>query len=267
MKTTYSFQTIEDFLISHPLTIDVEIEDEWSGSFPVKGVELQATVLYAELTDYYRLSFSMKSSEMLIYVNNFLAWTGKSVDAMDCCVLHRSLDHAVMLVFLNRSGSSDTFSDALRAARWMGEHDVLRFCPRIGIASGQVTAGFTGTAKKFSASVFGKPVILAAAFAGAKVQGDFAMRITVDSEEWGEKKIEELFPPVEYDDPEQGKVKQPQTWELGKERDVEFALAGKKRVRDIASFIHWMPEHSGDKKACDWLREMKRQGFYRPPSV
>lgn len=98
MKTRQGYNTIEDFLISHPLTADVEIEDEWSGSFSVKGIELQATVLFAELTEYYRLSFSLQTSEMLIYVNNFLAWINKGVETMGCCVPHRYLDHAVMLV-------------------------------------------------------------------------------------------------------------------------------------------------------------------------
>ncbi len=265
MKTRQSYHTIEDFLISHPLTVDVEVEDEWSGSFPVKGVEMAATILFAELPDYYRLSFSLQTNEMLVYVNNFLAWINKAVETLGCCVLHRYLDHAVMLVFSAKFGSNDPFRDALCTARWMGENDVLRFSPCIGIASGVVTAGFTGIPKQYSAAVFGKPVVLAAAYAGAKPKGDYAMRITVADEEWGEKTIEEVFPPVEYDDPEQGRIKQPRTWELGRRRDIDLALAGRLSVRDIASFIHWMPEHSAEKKAGTWFDEIKRQGYYRDP--
>ncbi len=267
VKTRRRYRTVEDFLVSHPLTIDVEIEDEWSGSFPVKGIELQATVLYAELADYYRYSFSLQPGEMLIYVNNFLAWMTRAAETVNCSVLHRELDHAVLLVFSEKLGSSDPFADALRVARWMGEHDVFRFGPRVGLASGSVTAGFTGTPGKFGASVLGQPVVRAAAFAGSKPQGDFAMRITVADDEWGEKTLKEMFPPAEYDDPEQGKVKEPQTWELGKSRVVDFAFAERAAVRDIVSFIHWMPERAADNKAREWFGEIKRQGFYRNPSA
>lgn len=255
--------TIEDFLISHPLKVDVEIEDEWVGDFTVKGIEMPATVLYVELTEFYRLSFSLHSTEMLIYVNNFLAWISRASQYVEQCLLHRYLDHAFLLVFSEKLGSCDPFSDALKVARWMGEHDVFRFAPRVGVATGLVTAGFTGTSGKFGTSVFGKPVVLATAFAGSKPRGDFASRITVAAQDWGQRTIKEMFPPVEYNDPGQGTVKQPQTWELGEKRDVDFASAGTISVRDIVSFIHWTPENSGEEKARKWFIEMKRQGHYR----
>jgi len=266
MKSGQSYHTIEDFLISHPLTIDVEIEDEWSGCFPVKGVELEAAVLHVELDGYYRLLAELRPSEMLIYVNNFLAWTGAAAERSACCVLHRYLDHAVVMLFARKFGSADPFADALGTARWLGEHDVLRFRPHMGIAVGKVTAGFTGIPKKYSASVFGTPVMQAAAFAGARPGREYIMRITVASEAWGELSLEEMFPPVEYDDPRQGRRKEPQTWELRGSRTVETPVTGRIAVRDIVSFIHWMPDNTAEKKAREWFAEIRKQGYYRAPS-
>ncbi len=266
MKKGATYRTIEDFLVAHPLTVDVEIDDEWSGSYPVKGVEFNATVVFIELADYFRLSFSLQSNELLIYVNHFHSWIKRATDASGCRPLFRFFDHALMLVFSEKTGSTDSFSDALSVARRLGEHDVHRFCPRVGIASGPVTAGYTVMADGRSATVLGEPVALAAAFAAAAIQDDVAMRITVASHEWGTRTIADQFPPVEYDDPEQGRVKQPQTWELGKVREIDCAAGGKRTVRDIASFIRWSPEHSADKQARNWFAEIQRRGLYRKVS-
>jgi len=54
----------------------------------------------------------------------------------------------------------------------------------MGIASGEVAAGFTGTPKEYAASVFGRPLLLAAASARMKPLGDMAARITFPEAEW-----------------------------------------------------------------------------------
>jgi putative transposase len=45
MPVEYSYQSLEDFVTSVPLTIDTQFDDGWGGRFPVKGRELEATVL------------------------------------------------------------------------------------------------------------------------------------------------------------------------------------------------------------------------------
>jgi class 3 adenylate cyclase len=263
LKTSFTYNTIEDFLISQPMTVDVEIDDEWSGCFSIKGIEFPATILYAGMSDFSRISVELSSAEVLIYVNMFLSWMRDSAENQKFCVIQRFLDNALLLVFSARFGSEDPFSDALNAARWMGEHDSMKFCPNIGIASGTVTAGFTGTPKEYGASVFGKPVILAAGCSRLKPKGTYASSITFPAEEWGTRNFSEVFPPVEFDHPEKGRVKQPQTWQLGDPRMVEFPGIGEFAVQDIANFIHWMPKTSAELKAREWFGLIKSKGYYK----
>ncbi len=263
VKTPFSYNTITDFLISQPLTIDVEIDDQYSGCFSVKGIELEATVLYAGISDFARLSVELSPAEMLIYLNMFLVWMRESSLIESFCVLERFLDNALVLLFSKRFGSEDPFLDALQVARWMGDHDAMKFCPDIGIASGTVMAGFTGTPKEYSTSVFGSPLILAAGCARLNPKGNVASMITFPAEEWRDLSLEEVFQPIEYDHPEKGKVKQPQTWILGDPREVEFPGTGKLALRDIANVIHSMPSISAETKAREWVQLIRAKGFYK----
>jgi len=263
VKSPYCYKTITDFLIAQPLTVDVEIEDENTGRFPVKGIEFDATVLYAGISDFASLSLELSASEMLLYMNMFLAWVRESSQSERFCVIERFLDNALVLLFSTRFGSDDPFIDALQAARWIGEHDTLKFSPGIGIASGSVMAGFTGTPKEFTASVFGRPMILAAGCARLNPRGEVASSITFPAEEWRERSLDEVFKPIEYDHPEKGRVKQPQTWRLGDPREVDLPGKGGLFVRDLANFIHWMPSVSAEKKARELVRLIRDKGYYK----
>ncbi len=266
MKTPYSFNTITDFLISQPLTIDVEIDDPYSGCFSVKGIEFEATVLYAGITDFARLSVELTPAEMLVYLNMFLVWLRESALMERFCVIERFLDNAIVLLFSSRFGSKDPFVDALQAARWMGDHDAMKFCPEIGIASGTVMAGFTGTPKEYSASVFGQPLIIAAGCAKLNRRGDVASLITFPAGEWRERSLAELFQPIEYEHPEKGTVKQPQRWILGDPWEIDFPGVGSFALRDIANFIHSMPSVSAEKKAKEWVELIRAKGYYKKNS-
>jgi hypothetical protein len=264
MKTPYSYNTITDFLISQPLTIDVEIDDPYSGCFSVKGIEFEATVLYAGISDFARLSVELSPAEMLVYLNMFLVWMRESALMERFCVIERFLDNAIVLLFSSQFGSKEPFVDALQVARWMGDHDAMKFCPEIGIASGTVMAGFTGTPKEYSTSVFGQPLILAAGCAKLNPRGDdVASMITFPAEEWRGRSIAELFQPIVYEHPEKGTVKQPQRWVLGDPRVVEFPGRGSFEIRDIANFIHSMPSLSAESKAKEWVELIRAKGYYK----
>jgi hypothetical protein len=263
LKTNFTYNTIEDFLISQPMTVDVEIEDEWSGCFSVKGIELPATILYAGISGFSRLSLELSPSEVLIYVNMFLSWMRESAEHERFCVIQRFLDNALILVFSPKFGSEDAFADAVKVARWMGEHDALRFCPAIGIASGTVAAGFTGTPGGYHASVYGRPVILAAGCSRFRPEGSFASSITFPADEWKGRDFTAVFPPVAIDHPEKGRVTQPQAWHPGKSRNVDIAGMGEVVLQDVVSFIHWMPELSAEKKAREWFSLIRSKGFYK----
>ncbi|NTU53513.1 MAG: adenylate cyclase [Chlorobiaceae bacterium] len=263
MKTPYSYNTISDFLLSQPLTIDVEIDDESAGCFPLKCIEFEATVLHVGMHDFSRLTLDLSPTEVLIYLNMFLVWMRDSLDRERFCVVERFLDSALVLLFSGKFGSKEPFFDALRAARWMGEHDELLFRPDMGIASGRVAAGFAGTPKEYTGSVFGRPLLLAAACAKMKPPGEMAACITFPESEWQGYSFMELFPPLEFDHPEQGHVRQPSTWKLGEPRSVDFPSMGEVVLRDVASFVHWAPRITARQKAAEWLAMIKAKGFYK----
>jgi len=74
MQTKYKYNTLEDFLISHPLNIDVERDDGWGAKFPIKGIEIDATVLFADITSFTKRTSDLSPTETLIFVNNFFSW-------------------------------------------------------------------------------------------------------------------------------------------------------------------------------------------------
>ncbi|MCE1273429.1 MAG: adenylate cyclase [Chlorobiales bacterium] len=263
MKTPYSFNTITDFLLSQPLTVDVEIDDQSAGCFPLKCVEFDATVLYVGVHDFSRLSLELSPPEILIYLNMFLVWMQEAVDHERICVVERFLDSAIVLLFSKRFGSEDPFLDAIRTARWLGDNDELLFSPDMGIASGRVVAGFAGTPREFTGSVFGRPVLMAAACSRMKPPGEMASCITFPAEEWRNRSLMEVFPAIEFDHPEQGKVRQPPTWKLGVPRPVDFPGLGKTELRDVANFVHWMPKAAAREKAREWFAMIRAKGFYK----
>ena len=168
-----------------------------------------------------------------------------------------------MLLFSKRFGSEDPFVDALHVARWMGDHDAMKFCPDIGIASGTVMVGYTGTPKEYSSSVFGPPLILSAGCARLNPRGDVASMITFPAGEWRERSFDDVFQPIEYSHPEKGKTTKPQTWILGDPREVDFPGTGRIALRDIANVIHSMPSVSAEKKAREWVDLIRAKGFYK----
>jgi hypothetical protein len=47
-----AYRSLEDFLISNPLTVDGQFDDGWAALFPVKGREIDATVLFADIASF-----------------------------------------------------------------------------------------------------------------------------------------------------------------------------------------------------------------------
>lgn len=74
MTVEYDFHSLEDFLASKPLHVDGQLDDGWGARFPVKGREIQATVLFADITGFSERTRDLCPAETLIFVNNFFAW-------------------------------------------------------------------------------------------------------------------------------------------------------------------------------------------------
>lgn len=156
------YNSLEDFLTSTPLNVDGQLDDGWGALYSVKGREIQATVLFADISGFSARTLELSSTETLIFVNNFFAWITAEALRGGTGIVDKYIGDEVMIVFSKEFGSDDPFVEAVQTARWMGEHDVHSFVPHVGIASGGVTVGYVGTPIKYSCSAFGAPVALAA---------------------------------------------------------------------------------------------------------
>ena len=55
----YRYNSLEDFLVSHSLTVDGQADDGWGARFPVKGREIEATILFADITGFSRRTLGL----------------------------------------------------------------------------------------------------------------------------------------------------------------------------------------------------------------
>lgn len=264
MTTEYRFNTLEDFLISRPLNVDVELDDGWGAKFPVKGIELDATVLFADIAGFTRRTADMAPVEVLIFVNNFFSWVTAEAIKKAPCIVDKYIGDEVMLLFSKEFGSEDPFVDALRTARRMSDKDVLSFCPHLGLASGRVIAGYVGTPVKYNASLFGKAVNLAARCAAIRSDDPkFSGTIVFPAEEWQDRNLNDVFTPEVREHPTEGRIERPHGWSLCEPREVDVKNMGKIVVREIGNALNWMPRQSAADRAREAFDTIKNEGCYK----
>lgn len=219
------YNSLEDFLVSNQLTVDGQLNDGGGTLFPVKGREIQATTLFADIAGFSERTLQLNPTETLIFVNNFFAWISAEALRNSTGIVDKYIGDELMIVFSREFGSEDPFLDAVQAARWMAEHDALDFSPHIGIASGPVVVGYVGTPVKYNCSVFGSPVALAARCAGVRPQIEdggpmISSSIVFPAHEWGGHAFAEVFPPERYKDTDGSVPERPHSWELRAPRRV-----------------------------------------------
>jgi class 3 adenylate cyclase len=152
--------------------IDGVLDDGWGFPFPVKGREIDAVVLFADISNFSTRTLDMSPAETLIYVQNFFAWVTAEALRGRPGIVDKYIGDEVMVVFSEEFGSEDPFADAVQAAAAMSRHDVLAYRPHMGFASGPVIVGYAGTPMRYSVSVFGAPVALAARCASVRQADD-----------------------------------------------------------------------------------------------
>ena len=151
----YRYNSLEDYLVTHQLSVDAVLEDGWGADFPVKGREIDATVLFADISSFSSRTKELNPVETLIFVNNFFAWISAEALRGRTGIVDKYIGDEIMVVFSKEFGSEDPFLEAVQTARWMAENDALAFDPHMGIASGPVVVGYVGTPIKYNCSVFG----------------------------------------------------------------------------------------------------------------
>lgn len=252
------FQTLEDFLIANPLTIDGEGDDGWGERFAVRGREIVATVLFADISRFSARTAGLGPAATLVFVNTFLAWISAEALQRTCGIIDKYIGDEIMIVFSREFGSSDPFVDAVQAARAMGESDYHSFEPHIGIASGEVIVGYTGTRLKHSCSVFGAPVATASRCASVKPLDDIAStRIVFPAKEWGGRSFDTVVPPRFYRESDGSRTEKPRSWEIRPEREVEMKNLGMFTIREIENLAFHRPMFSETERANEIVREAR----------
>jgi pimeloyl-ACP methyl ester carboxylesterase len=206
----YRYSSLESFLTASELTVDGTLDDGWGASFAVKGRELDATILFADISNFSERTADLTPTETLAYVNNFFAWISAEALRGTTAIVDKYIGDEVMAIYAREFGSTDPFVDAIQAARWMCEHDALDFGPHIGIASGRVIVGYVGTPVRHGCSVFGAPVALAECCVDVPAHVSdgrlVSHTITFPSNEWGARAKNDVIEPVRRRDPVTGAV-------------------------------------------------------------
>lgn len=270
MTVTCRYHTLEEYLTSTTLTVDGQLDDGWGALFPVKGRELEATVLFSDISSFSARTLDLTPAETLAFVNNFFAWISAEALQQSRGIIDKYIGDEMMIVFAREFGSADPFAEALQAARWMAENDAHSFCPHIGLASGPVIVGYVGTPLKYSCSVFGAPVALAARCAtvapdfGADDSRLWSSSIVFPAREWQDRDLSQLFPPVRVEQPDGTIGDVPHSWELRPERIVELKNMPDTPIREIVNFSVHLSSFPPEDRAREGLAGLREAGRYWP---
>ncbi len=221
------FASLDDFLKAEPLTVDGILDDGGGSLYSVKGREIIATVLFADISSFSARTLELNGTETLAFVNHFFTWTTAEALRNTNGIIDKYIGDEIMI---------DPFKESLMAAKRMAENDVFSFRPHIGIASGEVTVGWVGTPLKYDCSVFGKPASVASRCAGVKANGPprglnvSPGSIVFPQDEWREELYDEVFPVFSWTN-SQGKV-------TGTSRDWELIDRPNESLKNIGTGIY-----------------------------
>lgn len=251
------------------LTVDATPDDGWGASFPVKGREIEATVLFADITGFSARTAALDPTETLAFVNHFFTWVSAEALRGRPGIVDKYIGDALMVVFSKEFGSEDPFVDAVQTARWMGEKDVFSFVPHVGLASGVVIVGYVGTPLKYNCSVFGAPVALAARCAAVEPdESAVSSSMTFPAGEWGDRDFDEVFPPRKYKLEDDSEYEQPHAWKLLPPIEAEMKNLPTTQVQQIVDMAMYLPDQSAEERARETVAIIAQKGrrWQRPQS-
>lgn len=263
MSIARRYHSLEDFLASKMSSVDGVLDDGWGADFPVKGREINATVLFADITGFSTRTLDMSPAATLVYVQNFFAWITAEALHGRPGIVDKYIGDEVMVVFSDEFGSDDPFVDAVQAAAAMSKHDAHAYCPHMGIASGPVVVGYAGTAMRYNVSVFGAPVALAARCAAVKPDTTDGERfvsstIVMPAADWADRALDDVLSPRAGRWPDGREYVEPQTFELQEIRRVEMKGLGPVTIREIHNGGMHFPSLSAENRARDGLYALYR---------
>jgi class 3 adenylate cyclase len=255
---------LEDFLASTMSHVDGVLNDGFGFPFPVKGREIDAVVLFADISSFSTRTLGMSPAETLIYVQNFFAWVTAEALHGRHGIVDKYIGDEVMVVYSREFGSEDPFVDAVQAAAAMSRHDALAYRPHMGIASGPVIVGYAGTPMRYNVSVFGAPVALAARCASVRQPDDseqvISSTIAFPAADWADRDFDAVLPPGVPGSP------QPEwrAFELQEPREVPMKGLDMVKVREIYNTGMWLPTQNAEDRAKASLAYLTEHGRYWP---
>lgn len=253
-------------MTSNPLEVDGLLNDGWGALFPAKGREMEAAILFVDISGFSRRTLDLTPTETLIYVNNFFAWVTAEALRDRPGVVDKYIGDEMMVVFSREIGSADPFKDAIQCACSMLEHDSLSYSPHIGVAAGLVTVGYVGTPLRYNCSVFGKPVALAARCASIRSVDKFRTGVICPAQNWGSRTLEETVPPRKTR-MEDGSIREEKPfWVLQPPRMEEIKNMPDLEVRELTYLLTHMPGMSAEERARENLEQLRKGngGRYAP---
>jgi class 3 adenylate cyclase len=257
----YRYNSLEDYLQSHPLDVDGLLDDGFGAAFPVKGRVIDAAVLFADMAAFSTRSKDLSPIETLIFANNFFAWISAEGLRGRPGIVDKYIGDEVMVVFAQEFGSEDAFVDAVEAARWMVERDYLGFCPHLGIAAGSVVVGYVGTPLKYNCSVYGSPVTLARRCCQVSPLGHGSSSIIVPANLWEGRDLHSVLKKPEDQLPDGQTQELP--WELMPMRKETLKNGEEVEVVEIALKTMCLPPMSAEDRAKKAFEGLRHEGSYR----
>ncbi|MDP3968992.1 MAG: adenylate/guanylate cyclase domain-containing protein [Nocardioides sp.] len=267
MNPERQYHSLDDFLASKMSHVDGVLDDGFGYGFPVKGREIDAVVLFADISGFSTRTLDMSPAETLIYVQNFFAWVTEEALRGRPGIVDKYIGDEVMVIYSKEFGSEDPFVDAVQAAAAMSRRDVLAYRPHMGIASGPVIVGYAGTPMRYNVSVFGAPVALAARCAGVRQFEDsdqvISSTIAFPAVDWADRALDDVLPPGGPASPQPADYR---VFELQEPREVPMKGLDMVEVREIYNTGMWMPTQSAEDRARESLTSLTRHGRYWPRS-
>jgi class 3 adenylate cyclase len=270
-RVRYRYPSLDDFVTANELTVDGVLDDGWGAPLSVKGRELEAAVLFADISSFTERTADLSPVETLAYVNTFFTWITAEALREGPGIIDKYIGDEVMVVFASEFGSDDPFEDAVKAGLRMCENDVLDYGPHIGIASGPVVVGYAGTPVRHTCSVFGAPVALAARCAGVapNISEDqfVSHTLTFPTTNWAERDTTTVVEPKRYRDPSGEIHEDPsssQRWTLTQPFDTDLKGLGDVSVQQLHDQLMRMNNFTAEDRARDAVNDLRRANRYWP---
>ncbi|GAA1616812.1 adenylate/guanylate cyclase domain-containing protein [Actinoplanes couchii] len=250
------FHSLEDFVASHASHVDGVVDCGDGSAVPIKGVEIEAAILFADISGFSTRTIGMSPVETLIYVQTFFGWITSQALRGRPGIVDKYIGDEAMVIFSKDFGSAEPVTDAIQAAVDMVRNDPHAYRPHVDIAFGRVIAGFAGTPLRYNVSVFGRPVALAARCAGIKPDDPemASPDIALPDSDWGGRSLDDFSTPGI-----------PESLKLSEEaRSVALKGVGEVSIREIFNEAIWVAHPSAEDRTREALEGLRSNNRYWP---